>query len=50
MWWWFRRLDRAERRIDELTAKVRELDKRVLFLMNVITNKPVPPKEEDKKG
>lgn len=50
MWWWSRRTDALEKKIEELTAKVKELDKRVLFLMTVISNKPVPPKEEDKKG
>lgn len=49
MWWWSR-LSAAERKVKVLEDKVKELDKRVLFLYSVISHKPVPPKEEDKKG
>jgi hypothetical protein len=36
MWGWWSRLTRAEKRIDELNEKIRELDKRVLFLYSVV--------------
>jgi hypothetical protein len=35
MWWWFRRLDAAEKRIAELEEKVKELDRRVQFAMKM---------------
>jgi hypothetical protein len=33
MWWWFRRLDVAERKIAVLEEKIKELDRRVQFAM-----------------
>jgi hypothetical protein len=49
MWWWWSRLSATERKVKVLEDKVKELDKRVLFLFNAISNRPIPPKE-DKKG
>jgi len=36
MWWWWNRTTALERKIDVLNEKVRELDKRVLFLYSVV--------------
>lgn len=47
MWWWSR-LSSAERKVKVLEEKMVELDKRVLFLLTVISNKPVPPKVDNK--